>query len=1425
MYPNTFHSLIHAIFFPVAPTAANGIINDYQLFQREGINGEPTLILSGLTFQHMAMNLSPFTRYGFEVYAINGGGNVSSGVTLVTTDEARPTFVDAPTVTVVSATVIELSWREPEEVNGVLLGYNVSRNNDQFLNLVSFTTYTDSNLEPFTEYTYVVEACTNAGCTSSMSVSNTTLEALPEMVSEPTFLEVQARSLVITWEVPGQGNGIITQYVLYQIDDVENSTVLSDGLGRMVSLDDLIPFTTYSFYVDTCNSVGCTSSPVVSVTTLQAPPESVSAPTLRNLTSTSAHIEWVPPEFSNGVITNYTIRRGTDETTPVIVFEGLAFSYDDPGLIANTLYSYTVTATSGGGSTESAPSYIQTIADLASGIVPPTVTVLGPTSIRVTWAPPEFPNGDISLYILYMDNIAVYSGLDFEYSREDLTPFTNYTFYYEVRNQAGSAGSISVTGRTDAAEPQGLAPPTLVVLGSSAIRVEWQPPSQPNGIISEYRIRRRLFDNPPTEFIHFVTQDSSVMVFQNSGLEPYTRYQYRLEVFNQAGSTLSEFSDAITEEDIPDGVIPPNILSSNIFARNLTATWSAPTQPNGVISGYRLEYRLLLDPITNLPGEIATAAETPASVIRATAVGLLPVTTYEFRVAATNGAGDGFSRWEVVTTAEDIPEGITDIVVESRTSTSLTLSWGVPDRSNGEIREYILLLDGEIEHQTQLTTYEVTRLAPFTTYSLQLGACTSAGCAYGLVQLAGTTEAPPVGQATPTVTALSPRRVVITWEPPAQANGIITLYEILRQQEESTPFVILSTSDTVTREYVDTSVLPATMYGYSIAASNSAGRAVSEYKTLTTPEAAPEGITAPVLAVTSSSSIDVRWSPPSQPNGIISQYQVFREGGGQLNVSVYVGQNRQFSDDNLAPFTEYSYILQACTSGGCDFSPSATATTLEALPEGFDDSSVQASPLTSTSVRVSWIEPLLPNGIILHYRVVVSDGLSSIEIVRSDLSTDVTNLQPYTDYTVTVDACNSIGCAEGTAVVTTLEAVPQFIAAPILQALNPTTVNVQWEEPARPNGVIVSYILRRDGLTITEGNIRRYNDTNLPPNQGYSYTVQAFTAVGGSEQSPSSLIQTPPDTPEDISPPILTVLGSDSILAEWEVPGQPNGEIQNYILNVNGTVVFQSPSVLEFRVEGLAPFTIYQFKVDVCTTTCGNSSSVTERTGEATPTGQAPPRVSAPFQNTTVLAVWEPPTEPNGIITLYQLSRRLVPGGDYILVHSGSEAEFRDSGEDLRPAMVYEYQVTSSNSVGSITSDSRSVTLPDAPPEDIPAPAISDITSTSLTVTATPPATPNGELTSYVLYQNGTILLEEVLGGQDSAVVFSVSGLLPFTLYVYRIEVCTVGGCGSSNEVVIRTSEDVPRGFDVPPAGVTLSARSILVTWSPPSQPNGIITR
>lgn len=1403
------------------PIQPNGIITNYQLFQRDP-NGNTLLIFSNLAFQFLATNLRPFTTYGFEVIAFNSVGNVSSGFTTMRTEETAPSFVDPPVPTVLSANEILLSWSQPAELNGILLGYQIYLGGTVLLT-TSLTSYTHTGLEPFTEYSYILEACTNGGCTNSSTSSNTTFEALPDGVSDPVISQLQARSLSLTWQPPTMPNGIITEFILTLTN---NNTVLFRGLAFSHSITELTPFTSFSFRLQTCNSIGCVPSNVVEVRTPETNPEGLEAPRLRNLTSTSVAIEWSAPRFPNGNITNYILRRGNDssvETT--IVFQGEAFSYNDRGLVADTEYSYTVEAVNGGGSFESSRSYIRTIPDLAEGIQPPNLNVLGPTSIRVSWSPPQSPNGVISRYILYMNSIPVFTGIGFQYTALGLSPFTLNSFYFEVCNQAGCASSVTVSELTAQALPEGVTPPTLNVLGATAIEVSWQPPRVPNGIITMYEIRRRLFNDFLTESIQH-RNGPSVLSFPNSGLSPFTTYEYRLRVFNGAGNVFSEWVAERTLEDIPEGVSLPSFADSDIFARNVTATWDPPTSPNGIIVSYRLEYRLPLDPLTNLPGIPITAADVSGNVTAATAIGLLPVTIYEFRVVAINGAGEGEGRFETVTTGEDVPEGLQDIIVVGRTGISLTLTWSPPLTPNGAIREYLLYVDGDLVYRDSPRTYTVRRLQPFTNYTLQLSACTSAGCTLGSIQSTTTAETAPFGQPTPTLTAQSPRTVEVVWNSPAQPNGIITRYDILRQDNgfPSTLVVISSTNDT-SRRYLDTTVLPASDYQYAIRAINSAGQTVGAFRAIVTPEAPPEGLTAPVLSVTSSTSIHITWNPPTQLNGMITEYQAFRSGGGITNVSVYRGQNRVFTDTSLQPFTLYTYTIQACTSGGCSLSPNASATTLEDSPADFVAPVLEA--LSATEISLQWNPPQMPNGIITHYLVNILP--ISITVRTTQLAVNITNLLPFTLYTINIDSCNSIGCATSSGQIRTLESLPQFINAPQLSATDPITIQVSWQEPARPNGVIIRYELRRNN-TIREtfnGSVLSFIDTNLMPDSFYSYTIQAYTSVGGGDISASRVIQTPPDTPEDISPPILEVLSANSIHARWSAPGTPNGIIRSYMLEVDGSVFFTGLA-FEYTVDNLSPFTVYSFGLVVCTSTCGRSQVVTARTSEAPPMGQAPPQLVA-NPSTTVSVTWNEPAVLNGVIRYYEVERRQVLEGGvrsrFAVVYNDSVTQFLDTDSQLQPATIYEYRVTAVNGGGRNTSDVSLVVLLDAPPTGVYPPMIENVTSVSLSVLLVPPMVPNGMLTEYRLYQDGIRIRSTVPQSQTSTVIFRVTGLQPFTTYVFHAEVCTAGGCNSSQDVSAQTGEAQPTGLDRAPTAVVLSSRSINVSWVPPSRPNGEIVR
>lgn len=1408
-----------------APNQPNGNITEYHVLQSQQPSDPPQVIFSGLAFALGVSDLAPFTSYSFQVVAENSAGNVTSIPTTVTTLQAPPTSLAPPLVTVLSATEIRVSWSPPGQLNGVLLGYQVYRDGVPLLTpLTTSLSLLEQDLEPFTEYGYFVEACGVVGCVNSTVVSNTTLEALPELVSDLVVTDVSPRSLELTWEEPGVPNGIITEYVVTRLgEEVE----VFRGINTTITVRDLLPFTDYTFHLMVCNNVGCAGSNLTQVQTLETDPEGLDMPVLRNLTSTSVAVRWTPPARPNGLISHYVLRRGEidSSTNATIIFTGLNTSFNDLDLAADTLYFYTIEAFNGGGSLISARSLFRTVPDLAEGMAPPILEVRGAREIAVSWSAPERPNGVISSYRLYQDNEEVFAGLGFSYLASGLAPFTPYSFFVEACNQAGCASSISISARTAQALVTGVAPPLLTVLGPTTINVSWTPPTQINGVITQYQIRRRLAGDIFSETVQHAGPPD-VLFFPNSGLSPFTSYEYRLRVTNGAGSVLTPWVSARTSEDTPTGLAPPMFADEDVRARNVTAIWTPPTSPNGVLLRYELEYRLTLDPITFEPGDLVVVGTIPADTTITTATGLSPVTEYEFRVVAVNGAGRGEGPFQAVMTREDAPEGIQPLIVESRTSSSLTLRWNPPLLPNGIVQEYRILLDGRTVYQDSALTHTITGLRPFTSYGIQLGACTSAACAFGGVQSATTAESAPLGQGGPSLEVLEAEGgVAVRWSLPTQPNGIITRYEVLRQVggDANTLGVVSSTSNLT---YVDSDVSPAQSYQYAIRSFNSAGNTQSVLVSITTPEAAPQALAPPTLTTLNSSAIQVSWSPPAQPNGVVILYQVFRTGNGAQNLSVFSDPvTRVFADSDLSPATPYTYVVQACTAAGCALSPIAVATTNEATPTNLRPPILEA--LSEVSIAIQWVEPATPNGVITGYVLVITPAAIRVEIpVGTTLSRNISNLLPFTEYTVRLEACNSAGCVSNTSLVITLESTPGFTPPPMVSAINATSTNVSWAEPRPPNGIITLYELRRNGSLVFSGRETEFVDVGLTPDQFYVYTIQARTSAGiGSESALSAVVRTPRDTPEGVSPPILRPTGPASILASWTPPSQPNGVIQRYMLLVGGESVFQGLG-LEFEVRDLRPFTSYQFQLLVCTSTCGSSSLVSASTLEALPQDQQPPSLRENAQLSLVEVSWPLPLTPNGFITRFELERRRVfmdgSASDYILVFNGSGVSYRDMDASLRPATRHQYRVSSFNSAGSATSPASNITLAEAAPEGVPRPTVDDITSTSITLSVTPPTTPNGVITMYRLFQNGEQVL--VIDAAASENRFDVTGLEFYTEYVFFVEACTQAGCTRSGTVILRTSEAPPTGLS-PPVGVAQSERVIMVTWSPPQQPNGILLR
>ena len=62
-------------------------------------------------------------------------------------------------------------------------------------------------------------------------------------------------------------------------------------------------------------------------------------------------------------------------------------------------------------------------------------------------------------------------------------------------------------------------------------------------------------------------------------------------------------------------------------------------------------------------------------------------------------------------------------------------------------------------------------------------------------------------------------------------------------------------------------------------------------------------------------------------------------------------------------------------------------------------------------IDISWDPPGFPNGIIVNYTVLLDDEQKGVVDANVSMFT-LTQLEPFTGYNISVEACNSVGCVE-----------------------------------------------------------------------------------------------------------------------------------------------------------------------------------------------------------------------------------------------------------------------------------------------------------------------------------------------------------------------------------------------------------------------------
>ncbi|KAF1619990.1 Usherin, partial [Eudyptes chrysolophus] len=432
-----------------------------------------------------------FEEYLYRVVASNEGGSVSSVWTRVRTRESVPQNVTTPSrVHSINGYSIEVTWDKPAGVIGVIEKYILKAYEEDGPNVpitsaeladTSMLTGILTGLHPFTNYAVTLTACTLAGCTESLHALNiSTPQEAPEDVQSPTAISFPT-FLLMSWSPPKTPNGIITQYTLYM-----NGVPIYFGNGTKYVVKDLAVFTPHQFLLTACTLAGCTNSSQVTLFTAQLPPSHVDAPVLTVLDSRTIYVQWKEPVEVNGILDRYIIYIANNEQNFSkwnVIYNSteLFLDFTIQQLFPGTEYLIKLAACTGGGCSVSEASTAITDESTPEGVTAPKAQSYSSDSFNISWTKPEYPNGIITSYALYMDGVLMQNSSQLSCYAHGLAPWSLHSFRVQACTAKGCALGPLVEARTMEASPEGTVDIFATVDGSKKVQLKWLAPNKPNG--------------------------------------------------------------------------------------------------------------------------------------------------------------------------------------------------------------------------------------------------------------------------------------------------------------------------------------------------------------------------------------------------------------------------------------------------------------------------------------------------------------------------------------------------------------------------------------------------------------------------------------------------------------------------------------------------------------------------------------------------------------------------------------------------------------------------------------------------------------------------------------------------------------------------------------------------------------------------------
>ncbi|XP_070270398.1 LOW QUALITY PROTEIN: protein sidekick-1 [Myotis yumanensis] len=1066
---------------PPPETEHNGVLRGYILRYR----------LAGLPGEHQQRNISSpevnyclvtelivWTQYEIQVAAYNGAGlgvfsRAVAEYTLQGVPTAPPQNVQAEAV---NSTTIRFLWNPPPQqfINGINQGYKLLAWPADTPESVTVVTIAPdfhgahhgyiSHLRKFTAY-FTAALCFTTPGDGPPSAPRLvrTHEDRPGAVGHLSFTEILDTSLKVSWQEPLDKNGVITGYRISWEVYGKNDSRLTDTLNSTTheyKIQGLSSLTTYTIDVAALTAVGAglaTSSTISS----GVPPELPGAPSnlvISNISPRSATLQFRPGYDGKTSISRWLVEGQVgaigDEEEWVSLYEEEnepdAQTLEIPNLTPYTHYRFRMRQENVVGASPFSQSsrVIQTL-QAPPDVAPSSVTVrtASETSLRLRWVPlpdsqyngnPESVGYRVKYWRPDLRAPArahvVSDRLERELTIEELEEWTEYEVQVQAFNAIGAGPwSEVVRGRTRESVPSA-APGNVsaVAVSSTQILLTWAsvPEQDQNGLILGYKILFRAKDLDPEPSSHVVRGNHTQSALL-TGLRKFVLYELQVLAFTRIGNGVAS-APLVLERTKDDAPGPPvRLVFPEVRLTSVRIVWQPPEEPNGIILGYQIAYRL-----ARSSPHTFTTVEVGATVRQFTATELAPESAYTFRLSAKTrqGWGEPLEATVITTEKRERPAPPRQLRVPQAevTARSLQLQWVPGSDGASPIRYFTAQVrelprgpwqtySSSISHEA--TACAVERLRPFTSYKLRLKATNDIGDSDFSAETEAVTTLQDVPGEPPSSVSVTPHTtssVLVQWQPPSDEslNGLLQGYRIYYRELEpeaaagpesaalKTPsalrseltapssFQTVNSSSTLTT-YELTQLKKYRRYeviltAYNVIGESPATAPVEVFVGEAAPAMAPQNVQVNPLTA---SQLEVTWDPPppESQNGNVQGYKIYYWEAGSQNdtekVKVLFLPETVVKLKNLTSHSRYLVSISAFNAAGDGpRSEPRPGRTHQAAPGS--PSFLAFSEVSSTSLNVSWGEPAAANGVLQGYRVVY-EPLAPVQGVSKVVTVDV----------------------------------------------------------------------------------------------------------------------------------------------------------------------------------------------------------------------------------------------------------------------------------------------------------------------------------------------------------------------------------------------------------------------------------------------------